>query len=118
MFTDIWKEVISRYDSKAAKLLINSIFVGVYIFLLVGIVFCRIFLGVHSLNQVMMGTVFGIYVYLVYLFYADNIIENIFNYIKNSNINSAIKLLSFTIAYFLMIQIPVEVYKLIETEVP
>ncbi|KAL4494482.1 hypothetical protein ABPG72_019892 [Tetrahymena utriculariae] len=119
MLTDIWRDIIPKYkDDTIKKFIINASFLSLFAFLCVGIVFCRIFLGVHSLNQVMMGTVFGIYIYLINLWYADDLIEKLFNYLRNNKINIVFKLMSFSIAYFLMIQTPVEVYKIIETEVP
>lgn len=51
MITDIWKDVIVKFENKSIKkYLVNAAFLALFVFLLVGIVFCRIFLGVHSLN--------------------------------------------------------------------
>jgi len=76
---EVYREIKSRYSSKTVVLLITKVVcLAVFMFLLIGIVFCRIFLGVHSLNQVMMGSVFGIYIFMVFLWYADKWIEYLF----------------------------------------
>lgn len=117
-FTDIYNQLTLIQKKETHRSATKVIMSFIFAFLFISIVFCRIFLGVHSLNQVIIGSLFGIYIYFIYITYGDKSIDWVLNNLRSTTRSVKEKILWLTLSFIVSLQIPVALYEFLKRDVP